>query len=81
LGTNVQSGSSTFLAVPFLNGKPIDDPSMVFAEYGESRMHELMMEGVAWPATLTQTPEQADEVVVRVEVGQVKMAIEYTEKR
>jgi len=81
LGTNVQSGSSTFLAVPFLNGKPIDDPSVVFAEYGESRMHELMMEGVAWPATLTETPEQADEVVVRVEEGQVKMAIEYTEQR
>jgi len=80
LGTNVQSENSTFLAVPFLNGKPIDDPSMVFSEYGESRMHELMMEGVAWPATLTETPEQADEVVVRVEVGQVKMAMEYTEK-
>jgi len=81
LGTNVQSESSTFLAVPFLNGKPIDDPSVVFSEYADSRMYELMFEGVARPISLTETPEQADEVVVRVEVGEVKMAIEYTEKQ
>ena len=80
MGTNVQSGNSTFFAVPYKDGKPIDDSSVVFSEYGDSRMHNLMMEGIAWPATLTETPEQADEVIVCVEEGEVKMAIEYTGK-
>jgi len=80
MGTNVQSGNSTFFAVPYLNGQPIDDSSVVFSEYGDSRMHNLMMEGVAWPATLTETPEQADEVIVRVGEGKIKMAFEYSGK-
>jgi len=80
MATNNHGGESTFLAVPFLKGRPIDDPSVVFAEYGETRMYEMMMEGQGWPVTLDETPGEADEVVVRVEQGDVKIEAEYTTK-
>jgi len=80
MGTNNHGGESTFLTVPFLNGQPIDDPSVVFAEYGQSRMYEMMMEGQSWPVTLSETPGEADEVVIRVDQGEVKIKAEYTAK-
>ena len=79
-GTNNHGGKSVFLAIPCLNGKPIDDSSKVFAEYGETRMFSFVMEGQAWPTSLTETPDQADEVLVRVDEGQVNMRMEYTKK-
>ena len=78
--TNNHGGESTFLTVPFLNGQPIDDPSVVFAEYGQTRMYEMMMEGQGQPVSLDETPSEADEVVVRVDQGEVKIKAEYTVK-
>ncbi len=80
MATNNHSGESVFLTVPFLAGKPIDDPSVVFAEYGQTRMYELMMEGQGWPVSLDETPSDADEVVIRVDQGEVKIKAEYTVK-
>lgn len=80
MATNSHGGESVFLTVPFLAGLPIDDPSVVFAEYGETRMYELMMEGQGWPVTLDETPGEADEVVIRVEQGKVTIKAEYTVK-
>jgi len=39
-----------------------------------------MMEGQARPTTLTETPDQADMVLIRVDQGQVMMKMEYTNK-
>lgn len=80
MATNNHGGESTFLTVPFLNGQPIDDPSVVFAEYGQTRMYEMMIQGQGWPVSLDETPGEADEVVVRVEQGEVKIKAEYTVK-
>ncbi|MCK5124627.1 MAG: DUF4412 domain-containing protein [candidate division Zixibacteria bacterium] len=79
-GTNNHGGNSTFYAIPCLNGEPIDEPSAVFAEYGSTRAFSMMMQGQLWPTTLTETPDQADIVLVRVEEGQVMMKIEYNKK-
>jgi len=79
-GTNNHGGKSTFHAIPCLNGKPIDDPSVVFAEYGNTRTFNFVMAGQAWPTTVTETPDQADIVLVRVDQGQVMMKMEYTKK-
>ncbi len=80
MATNNHGGKSTFLTVPFLNGRPIDDPSVVFAEYGQTRMYEMMIQGQGWPVSLDETPSEADEVVVRVDQGEVKIRAEYTVK-
>ncbi len=80
MGNNNHDGNSTFYTIPCLNGKPIDESSVVFAEYGETRTVNMMMQGQMWPATLTETPDQADIVLVRVEEGQVIMKIEYNKK-
>ncbi|MCP4566198.1 MAG: DUF4412 domain-containing protein [FCB group bacterium] len=79
-GINNHGGNSTFNAIPCLNGKPIEDPSVVFSEYGGTRTYNLMMEGQARPTTLTETPDQADMVLIRVDQGQVMMKIEYNKK-
>jgi len=60
------------LAVPFLNGEPIMDPSI--------RAISLMMAGQFWPVTGSETPGEADEIVVRVDQGSVNVKAEYVAK-
>ncbi|MCP4566196.1 MAG: hypothetical protein GY841_01310 [FCB group bacterium] len=80
LAINNNDGKSVFLAIPCLGGQPIDDPSKVFAEYGETRMYRMEIQDQAWPMNLTETPDQADEVLIRVDKGQVNMLTQYTNK-
>lgn len=70
--TNNHEGDSNFLAVPFLNGEPIMDPSI--------RAISLMMAGQFWPVTAGETPGEADEIVVRVDHGSVNVKAEYVAK-
>ena len=70
--TNNHGDDSNFLAVPFLNGEPIMDPSI--------RAISLMMAGQFWPVTAGETPGEADEIVVRVDQGSVNVKAEYVAK-
>jgi hypothetical protein len=70
--TNNHGDNSNFMAVPFLNGKPIMDPSI--------RAVSLMMAGQFWPVTAGETTGEADEIVVRVDQGEVNVKAEYTAK-
>jgi len=70
--TNNHSDNSDFMAVPFLNGKPIMDPSI--------RAVSLMMAGQFWPVTAGETLSEADEIIVRVDQGEVNVKAEYNAK-
>jgi len=70
--TNNHGDDSNFLAVPFLNGKPIMDPSI--------RTISLTMAGQFWPVTAGETPGEADEIVIRVDQGSVNVKAEYVTK-
>lgn len=60
---NDGEGNMSFTAVPFKNGHPIKDPSM-------SSMN-ITEKGMSGGFTFEETPYEADEVVVRVNLGQV----------
>ena len=70
--TNNHWDNSDFMVVPFLDGKPIVDPS--------TRVTSLMMAGQFWPVTAGETPSEADEIVVRVDQGEVNIKAEYMAK-
>lgn len=70
--TNNHGDNSTFMAVPFLNGKPVVDPA--------TKANSLMMAGQFWVVTAEETPGEADEIVVRVEQGEVNIKAEYMAK-
>ena len=70
--TNNHEDDSDFMVVPFLDGKPIVDPS--------TRVTNLMMAGQFWPVTAGETLDEADEIVVRVDQGEVKIKVEYMAK-
>lgn len=78
--TNNHGGNTTYFTIPCLNGQPIDDPSVIFAEYGMSKMYKMTMEGEGRPFSFLETPGEADEIVIRVDQGEVKIKAEYNAK-
>jgi len=78
--TNNFNGKTIFYTIPCLKGQPIDDPSTIFAEYGMSRMFEMMIEGQGRPFSFLETPAEADEIVIRVELGEITIKAEYNAK-
>jgi len=70
-GENTIEGESTLMAVPFLNGKPIKDPSM----------YTFNMSGLRESTGITckQTPQEADEVVIGVKKGTVAVEVKELE--
>lgn len=67
-GTNKITDRSAFMAVPFKNGKPINEPTMY--------LYNLSNEGQTWGNTFRLTPYEADEIIVRVEEGTITLKLE-----
>jgi hypothetical protein len=80
MATNNHGGESILLMVPFLNGQPIDDSSVIYSDYFPTRKFEMMMAGQGRPFTLEETPSEANEVVIRVDQGEVEIQVEYNAK-
>lgn len=68
-GKNEIAGPSTFLVVPFLNGKPIKDPSKT--------AHSLTNEGQGEALDCYESTKQADEIVIRVQEGKVVIKVKH----
>ncbi|MBE0432065.1 DUF4412 domain-containing protein [candidate division WOR-3 bacterium] len=67
-GMNKLDDKSAFMAVPFKDGKPIHEPTMY--------LYNMTWNGETWNPSFELTPEQADEVVVRVKDGTIDLKIE-----
>ncbi|KPK63354.1 hypothetical protein AMJ83_07220 [candidate division WOR_3 bacterium SM23_42] len=67
-GTNKITDRSAFMAVPFKDGKPINEPTMY--------LYNLSNEGQTWSNTFKLTPYEADEIVIRVEEGTITLKLE-----
>jgi outer membrane lipoprotein-sorting protein len=67
-GKNKLDDKSSFMAVPFKDGKPINDPTMY--------LYNMTWNGETWSTIFKQTPEEADEIVVRVAQGTIVLTIE-----
>ena len=65
---NKLDGKSAFMAVPFKDGKPINDPTMY--------LYNMTWNGETWSTSFKQTPEEADEIVVRVKDGTIVLKVE-----
>ena len=70
-GKNEIDGRSAFTAVPFLNGKPIEDPSM--------STYNLLRKGQSMGVTRKETTREADEIVIRIGKGKVTVKVEQIE--
>ena len=68
-GVNNIEGNSAFTAVPFKDGKPIKEPSMF--------TYNLTWKGANWSTPFRYTPDEADEIVVRVREGDVLIKVEW----
>jgi hypothetical protein len=67
-GTNELAERSAFMAVPFMEGRPISDPTMY--------MFNLTYEGQTWSNTFRLTTYEADEIIIRVEEGTIMLKLE-----
>jgi hypothetical protein len=67
-GTNKLTDRSAFMAVPFKNGMPINDPTMY--------LYNLSYEGQTWSNTFKLTSYEADEIVIRVQNGTITLNLE-----
>jgi outer membrane lipoprotein-sorting protein len=67
-GANALAERSAFMAVPFMEGRPIIDPTMY--------TFNLSYEGQTWSNTFRLTPYEADEIIVRVEEGTITLTLE-----
>ncbi len=67
-GTNADDSASTFIAVAFNDGIPIESV--------DQRRYKLSAKGRSSRLTFEQTPAEADEIVLRVEKGAVKFKVE-----
>jgi len=68
-GINNIEGNSAFTAVPFKGGRPIKEPSMF--------TFNLTWKGANWSTPFRYTPDEADEIVVRVREGDVLIKVEW----
>ncbi|KPK73878.1 hypothetical protein AMJ87_00060 [candidate division WOR_3 bacterium SM23_60] len=68
-GINNIEGNSAFTAVPFKAGRPIKEPSMY--------TYNLTWKGANWPTPFKYTPDEADEIVIRVRQGDVLVRVEW----
>lgn len=68
-GVNDIDSNSAFTAVPFKDGRPIKEPSMY--------TYNLTWKGANWPTPFKLTPNDADEIVVRVRQGSVVIKVEW----
>ena len=68
-GINDIDSNSAFTAVPFKDGRPIKEPSMY--------TYNLTWKGANWPTPFKLTPNDADEIVVRVRQGSVVIKVEW----
>jgi hypothetical protein len=69
MATNKLDDNSAFMTVPFKNGKPINDPTMY--------LYNMSWNGETWNPSFKLTPEDADELVIRVEQGTIDVKIEH----
>jgi len=67
-GKNKLDDKSAFMAVPFKNGKPINNPTMY--------LYNMTWNGQIWNPSFKLSPDEADEIVVRVEQGTIDLKIE-----
>ena len=67
-GTNLLTEQSAFMAVPFKDGNPINNPTMY--------LYNLSYEGQTWSNTFRLTPYEADEIIIRVEEGTITLKLE-----
>ena len=67
-GINKLTERSAFMAVPFMKGRPIKDPTMY--------TFNLSYEGQTWSNTFRLTTYEADEIIVRVEEGTIMLKLE-----
>ncbi len=67
-GTNRLAENSAFMAVPFKDGKPLNDPTMY--------LYNLSYEGQTWSNRFKLTPYEADEIVIRVQDGTITLNLE-----
>ena len=65
---NKLDDKSAFMTVPFKNGKPINNPNMY--------LYNMTWNGETWNSSFKVTPEQADEIVIRVAQGTIDLKIE-----
>jgi hypothetical protein len=68
-GINNIEGNSAFMPVPFKDGRPIKKPSMY--------TYNLTWKGANWPTPFKLTPDDADEIVIRVKQGTVLIKVEW----
>jgi hypothetical protein len=69
---NEIEGLSAFQAIPFLNGKPVEDPAI--------STRQVTTRGQAHRVVRLETPDQADEVVIRILEGKLTVEVERTSR-
>ena len=65
---NKLDDGSALMTVPFKNGKPVNSPNMY--------LYNMTWNGQTWNSSFKLTPDQADEIVIRVARGTIDLKIE-----
>lgn len=71
MAVNKLDDESAFMTVPFKDGKPINNPNMY--------LYNMTWNGQTWNPSFKLTPDEADEIVIRVAQGTIDLKIEQFE--